>query len=490
MLFLSLRRATAAAFLAAAPLAAQAPAAGATLPDTPSGRMAARVLDALNAPDTLATTHLLASLAPAQAARGRGAEFRALLHRIRAQSGGVTLADVETIGDGVGLRLRSRAGDGGALLFVSAARADTARLWGLQVLVSGGEAQRVRPIAGAGEAAVLAGIRGEAERLAAAGALSGVVLVARGDSVVYRGAFGVTDLETRAPVTAETRFHLASTGKMFTAVAIAQLVERGALRWDDRAADLLPDLPWHPDARGVTLRHLLSHTAGYGWLWDVPGYDAERQYAWVTEVVRLFAGAKPGFAPGSRWSYSNEGFEVLAAIVERKTGRPWTSYAADAVFRPAGMTATALDAPGGDAGPRATPLVRRADDLMGTEPLVSAPRPWWGGGAGGGYATADDLLRFVRARLGGVLLRRDTHDTLAAPRETVDDGWYGYGTWVREIGGRRTWGHGGGGPNAGICTEVETFADGAWTVVVASNLSPPTCHDLRREMMTALARLP
>jgi CubicO group peptidase (beta-lactamase class C family) len=476
--------------LAAWPAAAQAPAAGATLPATPSGRMGARVIDALNAPDTTAVARLLADLADRKRAQGAAAEYRALLHRMRAQSGGVSLGEVEPIGDGVGVRLWARGNDGGALLFVSAERADTARLWGLEVLQSGSAASRVRPVGGANEAGVLAAVDAEAGRLAAAGALSGVVLVARGDRVVYRGAFGVADPATGAPVTADTRFHLASTGKMFTAVAVARLVERGRLRWDDRMVDLLPGLPWPAEARAVTLRHLLSHTAGYGSLWDRPGYDPERRYATAGEVVALFAASPPAFAPGSRWSYSNEGFEILAAVVERVTGRPWTAYAAEDVFRRAGMASTSLDDPAGDRGPRATPLVRDADDLLGTGAPRPTPRPWWGGGAGGGYATADDLLRFARAVQGGTLLRPATRDTLTVRRAPLDDGAYGYGTWMREAGGRETWGHGGGGPNAGICTEVAAFADGSWTVVLATNASPPTCHDLRREIVAALARLP
>jgi hypothetical protein len=138
----------------------------------------------------------------------------------------------------------------------------------------------------------------------------------KGNSVVYSASFGAADKARGLRNTADTRFNIGSMDKQFTAVAIGQLVEQGRLDLDSRLIDVLPDYPNRVAAEAITIRHLLSHRAGLGMLFDRTGWDWKTRYKLMGDLLPLFAAAEPAFAPGSRFSYSNEGFVVLGAVVE------------------------------------------------------------------------------------------------------------------------------------------------------------------------------
>jgi CubicO group peptidase (beta-lactamase class C family) len=114
------------------------------------------------------------------------------------------------------------------------------------------------------DAEIVAAVKKEVERRAAAGDFSGVVLVAKDDRILLETAHGFADVENKIRNTMQTKFHLASVGKMFTAVAVAQLVKAGKLSYEDTVAKLLPDFPNQEMARKITIHHLLTHTAGMG----------------------------------------------------------------------------------------------------------------------------------------------------------------------------------------------------------------------------------
>jgi CubicO group peptidase (beta-lactamase class C family) len=198
--------------------------------------------------------------------------------------------------------------------------------------------------------------------------------------------------------------------KQFTAVAIGQLVEQGRLRLDARLIDVLPDYPNRAAAETITIRHLLSHRAGLGMLFERPGWDWKRRYERVTDLLPLFATAPPAFEPGSRFAYSNEGFVVLGAVVERLSGRSWYDYAAAHIFAPAGMRQTEYltDDP-------AVPNRAVGYQFRRTDPLSVGGRvPNWGtlarrgNSCGGSFSTAGDMIRFLGALRGGKLLRPET----------------------------------------------------------------------------------
>lgn len=392
----------------------------------------------------------------------------------------------------------TRAGRGLTLAY-AVDRQDPSRLWSLRALRAVDPAAEVRDIAVAGalpgnEAsleAVSAAIHDEVQRLGAVGGFSGQVVVASHGRILANEAVGFVDtLGTR--LLPSSLLGQASTPKMLVAISIAQLVEKGRLRWDDTLAALLPALPWDPSARAVSVRQLLTHTAGFGELWDVPGFDATREYARMTEIARLIA-PRP-IQPVRGFSYSNEGFEILAAIVEAVSGEPYPQYLRDHLLRPAGV---ARDPGRADS----SAMARRAHGLPGSpaDPLNLRPRtrqgtlgPYGGTGAGGGYATAEEWALILGALHDGRLVGRELLDSLTQPRVEVQGGaqpsHYGFGMMVDDIGGTRYVGHGGGGPYAGVCNQVRTAVDGSWTVIVLSNLDAPSCQRLLAALLRARPR--
>src|SRR5688500_16560662 len=155
--------------------------------------------------------------------------------------------------------------------------------------------------------------------VAATDSFSGVVAIARNGKVLYSRAAGVADERTKAPITLDTRFTLASLGKMFTAVAIGQLLDQRKLALTDTVAKFLPDFP-NRDARRVTIAQLLSHTSGLGSYCN-ERYEAQREGLFtLADYVPLFADEPLRFAPGERFGYSNSGYIVLGRIVETVSG--------------------------------------------------------------------------------------------------------------------------------------------------------------------------
>jgi len=330
-------------------------------------------------------------------------------------------------------------------------------------------------------------------RLAAIGAFSGTVLVARGERVVYARGFGLAERDHAVPNGVDTRYTTASMGKMFTAVAVAQLVEAGRLRLDDTLARVLPDYPNAERAGRITIRHLLAHTAGLGDVWSHPAFVRGRGYASNRQLAWAVADAPLAFAPGTRWAYSNEGYVVLGAVVERLAGTSFEGYLRRHVWGPAGMTETANVGADAVVPHRAVGYTAGDDDPL----RVEVPRPNWpfigatsaASGAGGTYATAGDYLRFARALRRGALVRPATRDTLWAARNPLP--WdaataYGYGFERATVDGRAVVGHGGGG-GMGIDNQLAFAADGAFTVVVLGNADPPAATALKAALVRMLA---
>jgi CubicO group peptidase (beta-lactamase class C family) len=480
--------------LATVPASAQAARSAATQTEAPASAasiLTRSVVDAINSTDDAAIARLLDAKVSANAQQPRD-EMLAYLRGIREQGGGVTVGNSRTTARGnMVAELWGRRIEAGVEVAVFPDPADSTRLLRIAInrpLRRGAEFREF-PRERMDDARIVGLIEDEVRRLADADQFSGVVLVGKGDQVLFQGTYGYEHPQTRSRVTTRTRFHIASQGKMFTSIAIAQLVEQGKLSLDDTVGELLPGQPWTEQARAVTLRQLLSHTGGMGGLFDRPNYPEGRVFRTATERLDIFAAEPLLFAPGERWSYSNEGFETLGAIIEAKTGVRYNDYILRHVLRRAGMTTALPDAPADSLTDRALPSPHREDDLFGIQPRTTASRGWDAGGAGGGHASAEDMFRFARALVDGRLVSRSMVDTLAAPRAEMGGGrQYGYGFMPREVNGRTVFGHSGGGPRGvAICTDLDVFADGGWTVVVMSNYDAPLCGTLKESITAMLA---
>lgn len=323
---------------------------------------------------------------------------------------------------------------------------------------------------------------------------SGQVVVAHGDRILVDAAYGYADRARGVRNTRTTTFPTMSLGKMFTSVAVAQLVQQGRLHWDDTVAKLLPEYPDRDAAARITVRQLLTHTAGVPDVFLSPRFDVTHDYDTHIAMLATFADAPLTQAPGSHFSYSNGGFATLAAIVEKLSGKRLEDYLRANVWGPAGMVNVAHPA-GPDAGRRAMGYAHFSEvDPFGMEARRSAasvrgmrvsPHVL---GFGGGYYTADDLFRFARALRTGKLLRPDVVDTITTGKVAMGGPMkYGFGFFDQQVDGARVVGHSGSNPDTGWDADMEMVWDGDWTVVVLSNFDAPAGMQVEMPILALLA---
>ena len=321
-------------------------------------------------------------------------------------------------------------------------------------------------------AALVAATRARVEAAAEDGRFSGAVLIARGGRTIYEAAYGLADRDAMAPNTLRTQFRFGSMGKMFTAVSIMQLAQDGKLDLAAPIGRYLKDYP-NPDiATKVTVNNLLTHTGGTGDIFT-PEFQSHRlELKDAKDYVALFGARPPRFAPGARTEYSNYGFMLLGRIVEVVSGHSYDDYIASHIFAPAGMTVTG-------ALPETVHLAQRATSyMMRNGQLVSAADtlPWRGGPAGGGYSTVGDLTKFANALMASHLLDHVYTGLLTTGGFTGPNGAFLRYDFGAQAGDRRRYfGHSGGAP--GMNGELRIFpaerGQGAYTIVVLANLSPP-----------------
>ena len=321
------------------------------------------------------------------------------------------------------------------------------------------------------DSAFVAELRARLDAATQAGEFSGAVLVARDGQTLFEGAYGLADRERGIPNTPLTQFRAGSMYKMLTAVATLQLVQAGTLRLDSPLGTYLPDYPNADVASRVTPHHLLTHTGGTGDIFG-PLFTANRLELRTTgDYLRLYGTRSLQFAPGTQHVYSNYGFILLGALVERVSGTSYDDHVLARVLAPAGMTATGT-APEDSLVPgRAVGYMRQGGP---SGPLVSnAPTlPYRGTPAGGGYSTVGDFARFAAALREHRLLDPAHTALLYTGKVPVNPSvQYAYGFMDRVVGGRRWVGHGGGAP--GMNGELAFEPNGGYVVVVLSNLDPP-----------------
>jgi CubicO group peptidase (beta-lactamase class C family)/beta-lactamase regulating signal transducer with metallopeptidase domain len=327
------------------------------------------------------------------------------------------------------------------------------------------------------EEALLSDLRSKLERDTAADLFSGTVLVAHDGKTVFSRAYGLADREKKIANTLDTRFRIGSMNKMFTAAAVMQLAEAGKLKLTDPIGKHLPDYPNAETASEVTIQQLLTHTGGLGDLFG-PTYDEHRlELRTLQDYIKTFGTGAPLYEPGTRNRYSNYGFIVLGAVVEKASGQSYYDYVREHVFAPAGMTSTDSLPENEPVADRSVGYTRRdaARLSLSENPWRSNADtlPWRGTPAGGGYSTAGDLLRFASALMQNKLVSAagtsllTTHSSLPAA-----DPQYGLGFQDQTNDHLRFVGHNGGAP--GMNGELRIYPDTGYVVVVLSNFDPAT----------------
>lgn len=288
---------------------------------------------------------------------------------------------------------------------------------------------------------------------------SGQLWVSQRGRVDLDRACGWADPRYHVPMTRDTRLAIGSITKNFVAAAVLKLRARGKLALSDRLAVRLPDVP--ADKAGITLEQLLCHMGGLAT--DIPD---GLEVATRDKVVRAVLGQPLAELPGTQFHYSNAGFDLLAAVVERVSGQALDHFVREQLLLPAGLVASGVAGSGLLAhGPGAA----GGNEWKQFGDWRDWPRGWSGTGSGRMVSTARELGQWVRAlRTGRVLAPEDFALMHAKHADVTDSVHYGLGMWLRDRpSGRRLFTIGGEVPGYSSECVLDTVADR--TVVVCTN---------------------
>jgi CubicO group peptidase (beta-lactamase class C family) len=265
----------------------------------------------------------------------------------------------------------------------------------------------------------------------------GAVLVAQGDRILFRQAYGMADIQNEVPLTVGARFRLASISKQFTAAAILKLQDEGRLKTSDKVCAWIQPCPeaW----ADLTISHLISHTSGIPDIMQRPGWGLRRVTPTnLTELTEDSVEYGLQFSPGSKVAYNNAGFNLAADIVERASGVPYESYLKATFFLPLGMSNTGVGDTPDDGKPIVVGYANLREGLLPqNRPNVSVVQ-----GAGAIYSTLDDLLKWERALHRGKLLSAASYAEMTADHAPpISEGdtrrperQWGYGLFVMPLG--------------------------------------------------------
>jgi len=223
---------------------------------------------------------------------------------------------------------------------------------------------------------------------AAAGDFSGVVLIAQGDRILVEKAYGKADAATGAPNTLKTRFRIASLTKTFTAAAIELLIAGGKIELGDPLGRYVPGIP---NGDVITIEQLLLHRSGVGVV-DTP--DRYLECLPAAELLRRLGEAKPLFPPGKGDQYSNEGYFLLALVIEKVSGMSYEQFLQRNIFGPLGMKNAGIACKDLPPGPNAAGHVPGA---AGSSVIRLTANEAVEIGSGTAYSDVGDLLSWLRA---------------------------------------------------------------------------------------------
>lgn len=305
----------------------------------------------------------------------------------------------------------------------------------------------------------------------AAERFSGVVLIAKRDKTILSGAYGLADRERGVPNTVNTIFTTASMGKIFTGVALLQLVQNGKLDVSKPLGHYVPEWPNKKVADRVTIYHLVTHTSGLTDFALLPQYAADRAKCdTIEDYVPIFGHHDYEWEPGTDWAYDNYGYQLLGLVVQRVTGEEFFQYVKEHVFDVAEMATAHY-------GPEETfenhALYYLKDDRGWRLMDMYRGRIGLGGGAGGAHLSVEDIKRFANALLDHRLLDAKHTELMMTGqvRAEIRSNYYSYGCQVYEVDSVRWFGHhgGGGALNAGH----RIYPNSGYVVVAFANIAPP-----------------
>jgi CubicO group peptidase (beta-lactamase class C family) len=323
------------------------------------------------------------------------------------------------------------------------------------------------------------------QELEAKDEFSGVVLMTKGDAEIYSGAFGYASRSWKIRNNLDIRFDTASLTKMFTTVAVLQLIDQKILTFETSAIQYL-GLEGTTISEEVNVYHLLTHTSGIGDdceeedgevyedMWkDKPNYSVRD----TEDFLPQFIYKAPNFAPGQGCRYCNCSFILLGLMIEKASGMPYRDYVRAHIFEKAGLLDSdflAMDRVHERVAEGCDPIRDEAGQVLGWKKNIYSYPPI-GSPDSGAYVTAGDLDRFMRAVQGGELLSQGLTKELLSPHVTYRqrDGWvmkYGYCLWFYVDQDGEIVCYQKEGVNAGVSALIRHFPEQDINVVILSNM--------------------
>ena len=290
------------------------------------------------------------------------------------------------------------------------------------------------------------------------------LLVSRDGHVVRAQGYGLANVELQVPVKPATIFQSGSVGKQFTATAVMMLVEEGKIGLEDPLTKYFPDAPatW----KQVTIRELLSHTAGFT---DYPkDFDMRKDYT-EAELIKIVEGIPLAFPPGTKWDYSNLGYLTLGIVIHKVTGEFYGDFLQERIFRPLGMSTTRIISEA-DIVPNRAAGYRLVKGELKNQEWVS---PTLNTTADGSlYFSILDLAQWDAALYTEKLLKRSSLEQMWTVTKLSNgqpnSGHYGFGWFIETKHGHHVVEH--EGSWQGFQTQISRYMDDKVTVVVLTNL--------------------
>ena len=339
---------------------------------------------------------------------------------------------------------------------------------GLEMTPDSAMTQPTKVVKKMSESGLLPSVKSYLDDLEKSDEFSGVILIAKDGKPIFQDARGYASKEFQVPNRIDTKFNIGSLNKIFTTIAIGMLADEGKLSFDDKIGKHLPNYPNKQASEKATIYHLLTMTSGIG---DIFGeeYDAtpNDKLRTISDYLPLFASKPLEFEPGTSQQYSNGGFLVLGAIIEKVSGQSYYDFVRKRIFEPIGMKNTdsyALD--------EVIPNMANGYTLgefgktKGVRKNNIYTLPSRGSSAGGGYSTVSDLLKFANAIDSGKL---SVPESLKKSKGilTADMLMRGF----RLMGG-----------SLGVNSMILSKLPGNHTVIVLSNYDPPSASKVGKQI--------
>ncbi len=305
---------------------------------------------------------------------------------------------------------------------------------------------------------------------------SGTVLLAKNGKSIFQKAYGFSNKSDQIENDINTKFNIASVGKIFTGVAIAQLAEKNKLSFDDTIDKYISSDWLNPEvSKKIKIKHLLTHTSGLGDYFRKLNTQCDKLiFRNLNDYKVLVSDQTLSFEPGTKWSYSNTGMLLLGVIIEKITGIDYFDYLQKNVFNIAGMKNTG-------AFEKDRPVSNRAIGYI--KDFTNGKTDWFensfsrvvkGSPSGGCYSTIIDLLNFCNALNSHKLISEEYTEIVLSPKPELNSTFYGYGFFIQQNNLGKIIKHGGDG--TGINAQLSCYINTGYTVVVLSNYGRPAAE--------------